>query len=217
MDPQTVWTVAAFISLTCADQVMTGVWAWRLGPNRARKLIMGDPLFVKLDATLAANCEQLASAKTDLLAVRHDMEAMQSRLTNAISTLERDLQQSLKTMPQAQVSMQIPLSMQDELTRSLRASLRTEMRSMLDKDMVAMLAEAMQLAVQQGGTPLTDEQARAAIEAAEMEAYADAWGDQLGIPRPIIMAAKSMGRAGIRMLQERYPEMVAEAVPYATR
>ena len=71
-------TVVAFFVLTFADQVMTALWAWRLGPQRAQKLVIAS---FKDPATAAEVRTALdIPTRTDLMAIRDDFEAHTDRI-----------------------------------------------------------------------------------------------------------------------------------------
>lgn len=77
-------TIAAFIVLTFGDQVGTFVWAFYYGPNRARKMIMNDPLFKRLS-------KSLDNLETESAALRHDFVAMQTLLKGQNEDIKRDV------------------------------------------------------------------------------------------------------------------------------
>ena len=71
-------TIVAFFVLTFADQVMTALWAWRLGPQRAQKLVIAS----FKDPTTAGEVREALDipTRTDLMAIRHDFEAHTDRI-----------------------------------------------------------------------------------------------------------------------------------------
>ena len=71
-------TVVAFFVLTFADQVMTALWAWRLGPQRAQKLVIASFKDPKTAAEVRTALD--IPTRTDLMAIRDDFEAHTDRI-----------------------------------------------------------------------------------------------------------------------------------------
>jgi len=105
MDPNTIATIVAFLVLTFADQGMTMLWAWRLGPNRARDMILSDPLFTELRDTLSDVNEQLTGYKGELAEVRNDMRSMREFIDGSLSSVKGDVRlstgEAVKGLPEA--------------------------------------------------------------------------------------------------------------------
>jgi hypothetical protein len=218
MEASTLATIAAFLFLTFADQVMTGVWAWRLGPNRARRLIMQDPLFHELRSTLQANVEQLASAKTDLLAVRHDMEGLSTRMTQQVSSLQADLSKQLKALPTPEVTaqMQLPVTMQDSVQRDIRAAARAAIKEATTEGLQAVVEDAIAKAMAKLEASKDPDQVLKDIEAqAEkdmLKAYVVDLAAQRGVPPIIVDRAYTAGSAVLARLGKRLEEQLEERI-----
>lgn len=212
MDPGTWVTIAAFLFLTFADQAMTALWAWRLGPDRAKKLTIAafkDPV----TAREVREALQLPTG-TDLLAVRHDMESVRSAMEARYSHLEKHVTEALKSikLPDFSPNMQLPVTALDAIQRDIRAAAKQELRAVLQGEVQEMLTEAIKKAMAEQSGPQSMEEAQKLAEELELRAAIDAVAQQAGLPPWAVTAARKMGRLGLAWLDERFQLGLAEAM-----
>lgn len=157
--------LAAFVLAFFFDNVVIAYWSYHKATRRARDLIIGDPMFNETR-------EALRTVKTDLLAVRHDMESLSARVTTANADTARDLRKDLGSLTEwtkrhetLGVNAQIPPSVTEELRASLKSSLRSFMRTDAAEVLAETVSEAVKAAVDERLGPTRPEDVAEALDA----------------------------------------------------
>ena len=198
-----VLLLASYLVAFFTDAGIAFAVGYKLGPERARRLITGDAEYI---ATKAA----IEGVQRDMLVVRHDFEAMRDTIMQSQRNTERTVTEALKSLPSPTLNATIPMTVQleDAIQRQVRQVLRASMKEVED----ALLKRMEELGKGKGGGPLSAEQATALAEQAEVEEYIDALAVQAGIPHVVLPIAKRMGRLGIAWLDEKYQLGLQEVV-----
>ena len=183
------------VLLACGDACIAFGMGYHFTPRKARHLIMDDPLFKKLEQALENNTEQLASAKTDLLAVRHDMEVLRKGLHDELKALPK---------PDLTANITLPVTMQDAVQRDIRAVARAVMKEVVTSDLEGLLDKAIEKAMQKRLAPESAAEADRLADEAELSSYLEQLAQAYGIPGPVVTIAKRMGKAAIPWLDARY-------------
>ena len=181
---------------------------YKLGPERARRLICNDPEY---KATKLA----LEQVQRDMLVVRHDFEGMRDTMLQSGRNVEKTVTEAIKALPKPEFSatMQLPVQMQDAVQRDLRAVARSVFKEVVSSDLEELLDKAVQKAMQGGSAPESIEQANKLADEAELVAYLDQLAQAYNLPPAAVAVAKRLGKAAVPWLNARYSLGLEEVLP----
>lgn len=109
--------IASYIFLAAQDNFVAFYWAARVGPRKARELIMGDPLFTETR-------DLLKSTSAEMRAVRQDFESLKDYLSGQNDAIKRDVVASVeKALKDVQKSVETRLNLFDVELKNTAARL----------------------------------------------------------------------------------------------
>ena len=190
------------------DGAIAFLVGYKLGPERARRLICNDPEY-------KATKQALEQVQRDMLVVRHDFEGMRDTMLQSGRNVEKTVTEAIKALPKPEFSatMQLPVQMQDAVQRDLRAVARQVFKEVVSSDLEELLDKAVQKAMQGGGAPESIEQANKLADEAELLAYLDQLAQAYNLPPAAVAVAKRLGKAAVPWLNARYSLGLEEVLP----
>jgi hypothetical protein len=181
------------IAALVADIFIAYYMAVVQGPKRARHLILSDPEY-----------QSVRGAVTNIEAMVEAIEIP----TVDVEPLSRKLSDMQKVVENPHLTLTIPPSMEDEVTKTLRDTVRREVRAFMGAEVMEVLSEAIKNAIEEhmaGRSP--DEDAEELIQAQTVN-YIGARLVEAGLPEPLVLdglrVARQKGPAVLRALAARF-------------
>jgi hypothetical protein len=137
--------LAGFLIAFFVDNVIIAFWSFKMGPKRARDLIINDPVF-------AETREAQESLQTNLAAVRHDLEAQREAVKQELRQSSREIDEKVaRRLSELKTPDTLSLTPDAEqrIIQSVQRTLRGSIKESMSADLVEALAETQEKTLEQ--------------------------------------------------------------------